>query len=177
MERSYFSEEQRHDQWWLWTILIVSITAGIVPFLYGIYSQEVLERPFGNEPISTKGLIVICIGMTLFMGLILLFVARSRLKTKIDKDGFWYCYPPLSRKWKKISREEIERFEIRTIRPNREYGGYGIHRNPKFGTAYIVSGKIGLQLYLKNGKKVLIGTQKKQAITSAMEKMMEQYKI
>jgi hypothetical protein len=173
MEKIYYTEEQRHDQWWLWLILIVSTLAGVGPFLYGIYSQTVLEKPFGDKPVSTNGLIAICIGMALLMGLIMFFVAGSRLKTKIDKEGIWYCYPPLSRRWKKISREEIERFEIRTIRPNREYGGYGIHRNPKFGTAYIVSGKIGLQLYLKNGKKVLIGTQKKQAITSAMGKMME----
>ena len=40
-----------------------------------------------------------------------------------------------------------------------------------------VSGKIGLQLYLKNGAKLLIGTQKKQAIEYAMEKLMNIEKL
>jgi hypothetical protein len=177
MERILFSEEQRHDQWWLWLTLIVSMLAAIVPFLYGIYSQEVLDKPFGDEPVSTTGLIISCFCTTAIMGTVLFLFARSRLKTKINYEGIWYCYPPLSAKWKKVSPEEIERYEIKTFKAIREFGGYGIKKRRKFGTAIIVSGNTGLQLYLKNGTKLLIGTQKRQALVHAVEKMMERINL
>ena len=40
----------------------------------------------------------------------------------------------------------------------------------KYGKAYNVTGNIGLKLFLKNGKIILLGTQRAQAISYAMEK-------
>ena len=73
----------------------------------------------------------------------------------------------------------IEKYEVRKYNAFREYGGYGIKgRKPgrRFrgkGYAYNISGNTGLQLYLKDGKKVLIGTQRGEAIKYAMDKMMK----
>ena len=54
-----------------------------------------------------------------------------------------------------------------------EYGGYGMRSGSrKYGKAYNVSGKTGLQLYLSNGKKLLIGTQNPRQAQKAMEAMM-----
>ena len=69
---------------------------------------------------------------------------------------------------------EIEKFEVRTFNAVREYGGYGLKRRRKYGQSYTISGNVGLQLYFRNGKKLLIGTQKKQAIKYAMEKLMRE---
>lgn len=55
--------------------------------------------------------------------------------------------------------------------PIKEYGGWGIKGKFK-SKAYNVSGNIGLQLYLKNGRKVLFGTQRQEAIENAMKKLM-----
>jgi len=41
------------------------------------------------------------------------------------------------------------------------------------GKAYNVRGNIGLQLYLQDGKKVLIGTQRGDAFLRAINKLME----
>ncbi|NQU87694.1 MAG: hypothetical protein HQ541_18235 [Mariniphaga sp.] len=172
MEIFLFKEEQRHNQWWLWVILIISLLAVLIPFSYGIYSQEVLDKPFGDNPMSTEGLIVTGIFSVLLMGFIVFIVARLRLKTKISNEGIYYCYPPLFKKWKKLCPDEIESSEIRTFNAIREYGGYGMKRRRKYGQAFIASGNTGLQLYLKNGKKLLIGTQRKQAIDAAIKKMM-----
>jgi len=46
-------------------------------------------------------------------------------------------------------------------------------RKRKYGQAFIVAGNTALQLHLTNGKRLLIGTQKKQAIAHAMEKLMK----
>lgn len=176
MEKVLFKEEQRFTQWWLWLIMIVSSLAVLIPFGYGIYSQTFLEEPLGDQPMSTGGLIVTGIFSVLLMGFIFLVVFRSRLKTKITYEGVFVCYPPLVRKWKKFVPGEIGKYEMRTFRANREYGGYGMKRRRKYGQAYIISGNMGLQLYFKNGKKLLIGTQQKQAIEYAMRKLMDEQK-
>ncbi len=170
MERVLFVEEQRFTQWWLWTIMILSLLAVVTPFVYGIYSQEVLNVPFGNNPASTNSLIVPGISVLVLVGLIFVIFVYMKLKTKITTEFVMVSFPPFIRKWKKISPDEIDRFEVRTYKAIYEYGGYGIKRGFKSGQSYTVSGNIGLQLYLKNGKKILIGTKKRQAIEYAMRK-------
>ena len=108
----------------------------------------------------------------LFIVAALIVLLLSRLKTRITYDGIFITFPPLKRKSYRIKAQEIERYEIRTYRAKREFGGHGMKRRRKYGMSYTVSGNIGLQLYFKNGKKLLIGTQKKQAIEYAMDKLM-----
>jgi len=173
MEKILFAEEQKRNQWWLWLIMLLALVVSTVPSIYGIYSQEVLNEPFGDDPISTGGLIVTACLSVVIIGFVMLMVFGSKLKTKVTSDALWIAYPPVIRKWKKISPDEIERYEIRTYRAKREYGGYGMRRRLRHGRAYTMHGNIGLQLYFKNGKKLLIGTQKKYAFESAIKKMMQ----
>lgn len=172
MEKVLFSEEQRHTQWWLWLILFATLMAVLGPFSYGIYVQEVLGKPYGDNPISTAGLIVLGVFSTLIMVFVIILAAKIRLIIKITNEGLFFSYPPIYNKLKKISPEEIDRYEIKNYRAIRHFGGHGIKRN-RYGQAYIVSGNSGLQLYFKNGKKLLLGTQRKQALMYAMDKMME----
>lgn len=177
MERILFKEEQRFTQWWLWAILLFSLLSVLAPFSYGIYSQEVLNESFGNKPMSTEGLIVTGISSLLIMGLIFVIFMRSKLKTKITDEAVWVAYPPIINKWKKFVPGEIEKYEVRIYKAMREYGGYGIKRRLKYGQSYTISGNVGLQLYFKNGNKLLIGTQKKQAMKYAMGKLMNIEKL
>jgi hypothetical protein len=174
MEKILFSEEQRRNQWWLWLIMLLSLCAGTLPFIYGIYSQEVLNEPFGDEPISTGGLIATGSFSLFIIGFAMFMVFGSKLKTKVTTEALWISFPPIIRKWKKINPEEIEKYEIRTYRAKREYGGHGMKRRLRHGMSYTMSGNTGLQIYFKNGKKLLIGTQKKQAFEFAMNKLMEE---
>ncbi|MDX1283756.1 MAG: hypothetical protein R3182_02025 [Draconibacterium sp.] len=172
MEKVLFKEEQRFTQWWLWLIMIITLLSVLVPFGYGIYSQEVMDKPFGDNPMSTGGLIVTGTFSVLIVGAIVLLLFGSRLKTQITAEALFVSFPPLINKEKKFVPEEIEKYEIRTYRANIEYGGYGIKSRKKYGQSYTISGNTGLQLYFKNGKRLLIGTQRKQAIDYAMDKLM-----
>lgn len=110
---------------------------------------------------------------------------KLKLEVWIDQDGIHYRFFPLIRKNRLISKAEIQRFEIRKYNPIIDYGGWGVRfglgmklkfnfgLGSKWGKAYIVSGNTGLQLYLTNGKKVLFGTQRSQAILYTMEEMMK----
>jgi len=176
MEKLLFKEEQSFHQWWLWLIIISSTLISTVPFMIGIYTQEVLEKPWGNHPGSTGLLVfVLVLDLLIMLGIIWLFLKIS-LQVEIREGGLHYKFPPLLVKWKTIAKEEIESFTVRTYRPVSEFGGWGI-KGSRRKKAYNVSGNIGLELVLKNGRKVLFGTQKSQAIKYAMEKMMNDERL
>jgi len=172
MKRTLFTEEQKFTQWWMKAILLFTLLSVFVPFAYGIYSQEVLGEPLGSEsPMTTGGLIVTGITSLFIVGLMVMFFVYVKLKTKITNEGLFVTFPPFINKWKKFTPKEIEKYEVRRYNAMREYGGYGFKRRLRHGQSYTISGRIGLQLYLKNGKKLLIGTQRKQAIEYAMAKL------
>ena len=172
MQKVLYTEEQRFKQWWLWLILVVAAIVSTVPIIYGIYSLEVLEKPWGNKPANAEVLMIILFFDIIVMGGIILMIYKMRLILEIRSDGIYFRYPPLSGKWKYIKMEDIERFEVIAYNPVFEYGGWGIKGSSR-NKAFNVSGNTGLRLYLKNGKKVLIGTQQKRAIEYVMEKMMK----
>lgn len=148
----------------------------VVPTIYGIFSQEITGKSWGNNPTDTWTLCIILFFEIVIMGGVILLIYFMRLKVEIKTDGFWFSFPPLARKWKCIKKEEIESFKIRTYRPISEYGGWGIKGSSK-NKAYNVSGNTGLQLYLKNGSKILFGTQQSAAIEYAMKKMMNSERL
>jgi len=171
MGKILFTEEQRFTQWRLWLILCSALPAIVIPLANKLSAQL---WDLSSENFSR--LILFRSVAVLFIVAVLIVLVLSRLKTKITYDGIFITFPPLKRKSYRIKVQEIERFEIRKYRAYREYGGYGFRSRRTSGQAYTISGNTGLQLYFKNGKKLLIGTQKKQAIEFAMCKIVGENK-
>ena len=71
-------------------------------------------------------------------------------------------------RFKTILRSDIEKMEVITYRPIIDYGGWGVRFGRK-GMAYNVSGNIGLLISRKNGKTILIGTQKPDEMKEKLE--------
>ena len=171
MNKVLFREEQQFREWWQ----IVLILAGTIPALmvsiYTLYQQAVKGIRVGDSPAPNAVLvfviIALCVSVWVYFSL--------KLEVWIDHDGVHYRFFPIIFKNKIISRAEIQRFEIRKYRAKMEYGGRGIRLGfgRKWGKAFTIVGDTGLQLYLTNGKKVLYGTQRSQAISYAMEEMMK----
>jgi len=154
-----FQEEQRFTQWWLWLLNIGLLSIPI----YGIYKQILNKTPFGDKPISDIGLILFLILMFAFN----YFFWILKLKTTINEIGIKYSFFPLQLKPKIIRWSEIDRIYVRKYNPIMEYGGWGIKP-----AARNVKGNIGIQIELKNGKKLLLGTQKQQEV----ERVLKTYK-
>lgn len=170
MNKVLFKETQQFRQWW-WIVLILGITIPLIVFsIYALYQQTVRGIQVGDSPVANGVLIV----LPFFMGIMIWVFFSLKLEVWIDQEGIHYRFYPLISKNKLISNGEIQRFEIRKYSPLLDYGGWGIKKRFKWGRAYNVSGNIGLQLYLKTGRKVLFGTQRSQAIMYAMEELMKQ---
>ena len=99
-------------------------------------------------------------------GFIWLFY-RMYLLTVIKEDGIQIKFFPFTDFI--IPFNKIKNYKIKKYRPITEYEGWGIRFN-KSGKAYTVSGKIGLQIELSNGKSILIGTQKSDALLQSVNK-------
>ena len=174
MVKTIYKEEQKFGQPWIW-LIYVPVTAGsLIFFAFGLHKQLILGEPVGDNPMSDGGLIFAGIMVFLMMaGLTFLFYTM-KLVVEIRTDGIYYRYPPLINGFRRIGREEIEKLEVREYKAIKEFGGWGIKTGTKAnGKAYNVKGNIGLQLYLKNGKKVLFGTQRRAALGDAARKMMQ----
>ena len=142
-----FKENQRFTQWWLWLILII---IGIIPFI-GIIKQIFLKESFGSKPMSDNGLIT----YSIFSLALLVFVGIIKLKTTINKESIEMRFFPLTKKtikWNEIQSAKVLNYGF--------VGGWGIRLWTGYGTVYNIKGNKGLALELKNGKKLLIGTQK-----------------
>jgi len=158
-----FSEKQKFTQWWLWGILIAALVIPLAATLIQYYS--------GNSSITLYDIAVGC----MLPLLIILFFINIKLHTTIDETGIHYRFAPIHRKMRDIPWIEVEKAYMRTYSPIKEYGGWGIRSGlAKTGNAYNISGDKGLQLELKNGKKVLIGTSQPAEIDKALKDLVKQ---
>jgi hypothetical protein len=162
MKTVLFSETQKFTQWWV--ILIFVLLNSI--WVYAIVLQLIFDVPYGNNPISDTGIVI--------LGLVLTFFSVTffslKLQTKITTDGIYFRFFPIHQSYEFISFNSIQKCYIRQYKPLKEFGGWGI----RFGinsNAYNISGKIGLQLELKNGEKLLIGTQKPGKIENLLDSL------
>lgn len=174
MKKILFKEEQKFGSRPLYLIMGVIYATTIVIFSYAFYQQFVLEQPWGDKPMSDAGLLITSI-FTMSILIILGFLLfSSKLVFEVSNESLQFTFKPFVNKPIRYFKSDIERYEIRKYKPIREYGGWGIKQGMKsVGKAYNVKGNIGLQLYLNNGKKVLIGTQRREALKRAMKKMMK----
>jgi hypothetical protein len=178
MEKILFKEEQRFSRWWIWLILLASFVIAVVPLWYGLYVQISTGEPWGNEPASDGELAFSAALVTVLMAGILVLFILMRLQVEVRIDGVHFRFLPVMLRWRVISKAEIEHFEIGKYKPIAQYGGWGIRLGfPKNGRAYNVAGNIGMKLFLKNKKIILLGTQRSQALSYAMEKLMSENKV
>ena len=169
MESYFYKEIQRFKSFWIWVLLIVPMLIPIILFANELILYITNPGLINNDYESFREILIG--GIVVFIacgGSILLFVSM-KLEIYVKSDGLYYRFFPFNIKFKKINNDQLKNFEIRIYNPIKEYGGWGIKMTTKKkGWAYTMSGKIGLQLYLKDGRNILVGTQKPEILKSAL---------
>jgi hypothetical protein len=166
-----FHEEQRFRQPWLWLMLLGSLGLVCVPLMVGLIQQLVLGEPWGAEPLSDRALASVGGATLLFSIALVVLFARMRLVTEVRDDGVHVRFAPFTRRT--IAFTDIEDLTVRTYRPLREFGGWGIRYGWR-ANAYNVSGNRGVQLALREGKPLLLGSQRPEALADAIRTHMRQ---
>lgn len=111
---------------------------------------------------SDMGLIIFTL---IPFGIIFLFW-YMKLETEIDEKEIRIRFIPLVKKtfrWEDIRTAAVVEYK---------FVGYGIRLFTSYGTVYNTKGDMGLAIELKNGEKILIGTQKASELTKKIEKQL-----
>ncbi len=154
---NHFYEEQKFIQWWLWLLIITTFAT---PFIIGIFAYYNDQEAF--EAISTPAII----GTSIFTIVIITFFLILKLTTKIDSKKISITFFPFVNKtidWREVKSAQVLNYGF--------VGGWGIRLFTKYGTVYNVRGNKGLALFLENGKKFVIGTQKETELRAFIEKI------
>lgn len=156
-----FKEEQRFTQKWILLLLAIS---GLIPVLiiFISYLKQKNQQDLSN--------IFVTISITMLVSAVIFLF---KLSTRIDQEGIHYQFFPFHLNFRSIEWNEIEKAYVRKYDAITEYGGWGLKGGffwkKSKGVAINVSGDIGIQLALKNGKKILIGTQLKEQANQVLE--------
>ncbi len=160
-----FREEQKMLQSRILRPVIVLV---VVLGWWGFIQQIVLGKPWGNNPgpdwVLWVMLPVFGIGFPLFF-------MSLRLVVEVRSDHLDIRFTPLAHR--KIHFTEIDRAEPRTYRPLQEYGGWGIKGWSRRKIAFSVSGNEGVDVHLRDGNSVMIGSRDPKKLARELEKAMK----
>jgi len=153
-----FKEEQRFNQWWLIALFVL---------VYAKIGYDLVLLFKDNTKVNTDALTALIFsGVIIILVTILIF--SITLKIRIDEKGVSYKFYPFHFKAKNIPWNRLEECSVRKYSPILEYGGWGLRGMVRLklfgigekGRAYNIKGNIGIQMVLKDGSKILLGTQK-----------------
>jgi len=161
MPNIYFKESQKVNLGWKWILFLG---------LYALMIWALLEQ-FSEQKYDVTGVIsiVFSIVIIIFFNILILYM---KLETEMNEHSIRYQFKPFHRKPRIIELRDVSEIYLRQFKPYKEYGGYGIQRKIKYGQSYTVEGRNGLQIIMKNGKKILVGTQKSKELEALLKKLI-----
>lgn len=145
-----FKEVQRFDQWWLRILLIAALAVAASPLVFE-YDAIIQSRSEITSVVTS---------MLLIVALFLTFWFLFKLETRIDEQGISYRYLPFHRKARLRTWDKIRSVTVRKYNPILEYGGWGYRIGLRKKRALNVKGNMGIQIVYKNGRQLLLGTQR-----------------
>lgn len=154
-----FREEQRFRQLWTWLVI------GFVATLqwWGFIQQILLGQPWGDNPGPDWMMVLFWLVFGIGFPLFFLYL---RLVVTVTDEVIDIRFYPLTRRTIPIA--DVQHVEARTYSAIGEYGGWGIRGLTGSNRAYNVSGNRGVELVLSDGRKVLIGSQRADALELAI---------
>lgn len=140
-----FSEVQKFGQSWIRVLFGVVFGLLLFTCVYQLIYQAYI---FSFAALALMGLL---------LTLLLLFIRKAHLHTKINNAGVSYRFFPFQLTYRHIAWEQIEEIYVREFDALIEYGGWGARYSSR-GNAYIISGRYGLQMELVDERNILIST-------------------
>lgn len=167
---AHFRENQKFNQVWLWVVLL-SLSGGVIAGIaYSLYQQLYLGYQLG---VSDNLLILTSVLALLLAAAVNWLILSGKLEVEINSKEIRYRFFPFVWNWKVIKEKEIEKYEVKKYNPIMEYGGWGYRWKPRHGKALSVKGNEALLLTLRNGKTLLLGTQRPDEVKHVMKKLMK----
>lgn len=166
-----FREDQQFRQPILWIILL-GMTAFCGGTIAWMISRQVIQGiPFGEDAMSNDRMVLLGAIILALNGILLLLFYTLKLQTEVTAQGLFIRFKPFHRKTRQIDLSGVTSVESVQYRPAMDYGGWGIRRG-RSGTAYNVTGDLGVRIDYENGYHLLIGTRYPDELKAAIDQYM-----
>ena len=154
-----FKEVQYLRAWWY--VLLILALAGLI--WWGGITQLVLGEPWGNNPASDGMMAVFLAAFGVAFPLLMFYI---HMTTEVS-DAVLIRFSPFMLRPRTIRPQDIVSHRAEEYDPLGEYGGWGI-KGFASNRAYNVSGRKGVRLVLKDGRMVMIGSQRAEELDMAI---------
>jgi len=161
-----FREEQKFATWLCW---LVYLSMGLAVLISVFALKKELSGQSSQETWEILLAVIVGIGVPIAVAVLFLLL---KLETEVRSDGLYVRYLPFHIHFKRFDPEDFSECYARQYRPITEYGGWGIRYSLRKGKAYNTSGNKGVQLVFKDGKKLLIGSQKAEELEQAIRSII-----
>ncbi len=166
-----FQETQMFRFTWSWYLVIILGIPIMTLFLSGLYIQLILDQPWGDKPLSNSGLILTSILIIIIFVGVFIWIDSHLLKVQVDEGSVRYAFIPYFSEWRTLDLSKVQSLRVEKYKPMIEFGGWGKRIKWK-GKAYTIHGNFGLRIRYKDGRQLMIGTQKPEELSSAIDKLM-----
>ncbi|HAS42086.1 MAG TPA: hypothetical protein DCS93_16515 [Microscillaceae bacterium] len=150
---------------------MIKTWVGRLVILLSLGSAGLLFRQLLLNDQNTTSLIIYVVTLIIILGLLWFFLATT-LTTRLTREGITIYYPPLVKE-KYFAWSDASKVYTRHYKPLGEFGGWGFRNNGK-SLAYNVSGNFGLQLEFKEGKNILVGSQKQEELNAFIQYLRDE---
>ncbi|MBB6002758.1 DUF6141 family protein [Arcicella rosea] len=165
-----FSEKQRFNQIWVWLLLLI---------INWLFFGELIKNEFFPDPPFIPKIYQFNIDFyigAIFIVLTNVFFIIIKLETKIKADGIYVRFFPINLSFKFYAWEDLTICLVRAYNPLFDYAGWGFRGTQK-NRALTVSGNRGIQLVMKDGTKLLVGTKKPDEVTEVLKQLGQLKKV
>ena len=152
---------------WALVLMGLAVVASIGPLLYFGYGEAELGQLADDMSARRAGMLAG--GLAIVYGLA--FSTFSCLNVEVRSDHLFLWFGPLRLIRKRIRYSDIQRVSAITYRPFREFGGWGIRWRPG-KSAWSIRGNRAVNVELRNGKSVYVGSRVPQRLAGRIEAAM-----
>jgi hypothetical protein len=169
----YYHEVQTlRNNAWVWMLVIVCNLGALVPVGIGMYSQLVEGVPWGDHPMSNRGMLMFFCFIVIVSAVVFAVIYITKLEIQIDQNGVHYSFIPHQYQRKTIRPDDIESYSIRKA-GFFEAGIRRKYRKTANATLIKLLSRILLEIRLKNGTRISLGIENPGEVEWALKRLMQ----
>jgi hypothetical protein len=154
--------EEQNFAWWIYALLAVMVVlAGFAPGWVRPAAAGAANGWGMNIPIG------LAVGLTV-PAVLVLGVLRMTTEVRPTDVRVWFGWIPTYQQ--AVALTSIERLEVVSYRPIVEHGFWGVRRAADGERVLTARGNRGVRLYFSDGTRLLIGSQRPEALAEVLEK-------
>ena len=166
MAKSKFYEEQRFCLW-----RIAGLTALLLMPLASVWYAQM--QTTGRHTGATDGLVMISLICLFAMAGFWAYVLLARLRTEVDENSIRYQFFPAHRDLQAVDWDEVAACRVYKTGLWSHLSGWGVSYATKQGPRFSVTGQNGVELQLKNGERIFLGSHQPRRLGKTVRKVMK----